>query len=155
MYVAKYEVRRTAPAERISMRTSPDAKLRGLEGARVLVVDDNADSAELIELVLMQAKAQVELAFGGPQGLELVRSRSYDLLLIDLAMPDMNGYELLRAIRSDQCAMSSVPCIAVTALGRHEAQAISAGFDDHVLKPFHPDRLLLAARQVLQTRARR
>ena len=117
------------------------------EGAcRVLVVDDNRDAAEsLAELASMLGHV-VEVAYDGASALETARDHRPDVVLCDLGMPGMSGYEVARALRAS--LGSAVRLVAVTGYAQPEdlARAIEAGFDAHVAKPADPaeiERLLV------------
>ncbi|HXD42926.1 MAG TPA: PAS domain S-box protein [Ramlibacter sp.] len=103
---------------------------------RVMVVDDNRDAADSATAILRLLGHQVECAYTGAAAVELARHFMPDVILMDLAMPDMNGFETLRQMRS-QPGMEQVFAIAMTGYGsgddRRRTQA--AGFDAHLTKP--------------------
>ncbi|MEZ4405600.1 MAG: ATP-binding protein [Polyangiales bacterium] len=109
-----------------------------LDGLRVLVVDDEPDTRELMELVLQGAGAQVTTACDAAQGFDaLVRERP-DVLVSDIGMPGGDGYALIRRVRALPTAEGgATPAIAVTAYAQGEDQrrALEAGFDRHLCKP--------------------
>lgn len=113
-----------------------------LAGAALLVADDHVDSAELLEIVLARAGANVRTAATGAEVLELIKTFPADVFLLDITLPDMDGYELLAAIRAVP-GFAKTPAVAVTghAQERDEAKATVVGFSAHILKPF--DRLAL------------
>ncbi|WP_437751183.1 ATP-binding protein [Sorangium sp. So ce1389] len=109
-----------------------------LAGLRVLVVDDERDAREVLGSALAHCRAQVELAWGAVQGLELVRRLRPDLLLADIAMPGEDGFTLIRKIRALPPEEGGrVAAIAVTASASEEdrGRALRAGFDLHLPKP--------------------
>jgi signal transduction histidine kinase/CheY-like chemotaxis protein len=116
---------------------------------RVLVVDDNRDAAESLALLLQLCGCQVSVAFSGPQALSLFASAKPEIVLLDIGMPGMDGYEVARRVRS-AAAGEEVFLVALTGWGQAEdkQRAAQAGFDEHVTKPVDPDRLttLLASR---------
>jgi PAS domain S-box-containing protein len=114
-----------------------------LEGVRVLVVDDDADVRGMMETVLSERGARVTAAASAGEALDSVTRETPDVLLSDLAMPEMDGYELLRELRGRADAMR-IPAAAVTAYARAEdrRQALLAGFQMHVAKPIEPDELV-------------
>ena len=125
-----------------------------LEGVSVLVVDDNVDALELLDRGLAQAGARVRLAESGAEALDIWRRDPADVLLCDLAMPRMSGFELLSRIRElDRVAGRVTPAIAVTAHASEEqvARSTQAGFQLHVSKPLDTAKLI---RAVFAARAR-
>jgi signal transduction histidine kinase/CheY-like chemotaxis protein/PAS domain-containing protein len=109
-----------------------------LEGIRVLVVDDEADSRETLAALLTQVGATVLLADGAGSALSLMQRERPDVLVSDIGMPEIDGYELLRRIRAMGAdAGGDLPAIALTAFARSEdrVRALRAGFSIHVAKP--------------------
>jgi len=105
---------------------------------RVLVVDDNRPSRELIGDILRPLGLEVAEAENGIAGLAAARRLKPDLLILDIAMPGMDGFGVLRELRRDP-AFSRTPVIAVTANAAPggRAQALAAGFHDFITKPLH------------------
>jgi len=114
-----------------------------LRGVRVLVVDDDEDVRGMMETVLSERGAQVTSAASAGEALDSFAREAPDVLLSDLAMPEMDGYELLRELRARPEA-PRVPAAALTAYARAEdrRQALLAGFQMHVAKPIEPDELV-------------
>ena len=118
-----------------------------LRGKRILVVDDDPESLEIAAKALQAAGAATALARSGPEALAKWGDEQFDVLICDLAMPGMDGYEVLRQIRRLPNA-SHGRAIALTALASDSDRdkVIAAGFDDHVVKPFNfPDLLRAVA----------
>ncbi len=111
-------------------------------GARVLLVDDEADGREVTGVLLAEAGLVVALAEDGAQALALARGQRYDVILMDMRMPVMNGIEATRAIRADS-ANRATPIIALTAnaFGDDRKLCLEAGMNDHIAKPADPERL--------------
>jgi PAS domain S-box-containing protein len=103
---------------------------------RVLVVDDNADVAEGLMMLLELLGHRVRVAHDGMAALEAVRVNVPDLMLVDIGLPGMDGYEVARNVRKDS-RLKGVVLVALTGYGRDEdkRKAIEAGFDDHLVKP--------------------
>jgi signal transduction histidine kinase len=126
-----------------------------VQGMRILLVDDEADAREVIARLLRRAGAHVETAGGAPAALEHLSRQCPDLLISDIAMPDCDGYELLRSARQLPGIRDlSLPAIALTAYAREEdrARALAAGFEDHVCKPVEADHLLGVISSLLSRR---
>lgn len=110
---------------------------------RVLVVDDNLDAREALRFLLEDEGHDVATAADGPQALEQARSFVPEIVLLDIGLPGMDGYEVARRLRSvPECADAVI--VAVSGYGQAEdrARSSTAGFDDHLLKPVAPDLLL-------------
>jgi CheY-like chemotaxis protein len=146
----------TAPIRSESPRTEPEDRSvpRGatfecppaLEGLRVLVVDDEPETRELLCFVLEQCKARVTMATNAAEAFDTLREGRFDLLLSDIGMPDEDGYSLARRVRSLPAARGgSIPALALTAYARAEdrTKAIRAGFDMHMSKPIDPTELIV------------
>ncbi|MFN8652570.1 MAG: ATP-binding protein [Gemmatimonadales bacterium] len=115
----------------------------GVVPRRVLVVDDNVDAAETLAELLRLRGHRVETAHDGHAGLVAATRFRPEVALIDLSMPEMDGFELARAIRAGEGG-ADVRLYAVTGLGqeRDRERALAAGFDDHLTKPVTPARVL-------------
>jgi signal transduction histidine kinase/ActR/RegA family two-component response regulator len=116
---------------------------RPLASRDVLVVDDEHDSLELVRHVLENAGAVVRVASCAAEALKEFDARTPDLLVADIGMPQVDGCELLRQIRTRPNG-SAVPAIAVTAYARSDdrLRTLSAGFQHHISKPIDPDALI-------------
>ncbi|MBI5717130.1 MAG: response regulator [Burkholderiales bacterium] len=123
-------------------------------GARILVIEDNPINLELKTYLLQALNHEVVPARDGDEGLALARAQTPDLIICDIQMPGMDGYEVARRLRADP-ALRKVPLIAVTAyamVGDHE-KAIAAGFDMHVPKPIDPAGFMAVIQALLPGRA--
>jgi len=118
---------------------------------RVLVVDDNVDSAESIVKLLQLHGHDARCAFNGASALLLARQFEPDSILLDISLPDMDGYEVLRQVR-EQSPASRPFVAAVTGFGQPEdrRRTREAGFDHHLVKPFGPDVLMEMLRSLGQ-----
>ena len=108
-----------------------------------LIVDDVADVTEMLSVLLSSAGYRVVTASSAPAALSAARARQFDIIISDIGMPEMNGYELARALRLLP-GYQTVPMVAVTGYSMfddHE-RSISAGFNAHMTKPFEPRALL-------------
>ena len=122
------------------------AEQPNLAGKRILVVDDDAESREIASKALAGTGASVTEVGSGREALEEWKKQFFDVLICDLAMPGMDGYELLRQIRRSPSNGNQSLAIALTALASDSDRraVLDAGFDDHVAKPFTFPELLRA-----------
>lgn len=105
-------------------------------GKKILVVDDNADAADMTAQILQMYGLDVQVAYGGPEGLAVARANHPDLIFLDIGMPMMDGYQVAEAMRADD-TLSKVMLVALTAWGDEASRkkARAAGFDMHLTKP--------------------
>ncbi|MEZ0396906.1 MAG: response regulator [Anaerolineales bacterium] len=124
-------------------------------GKRILCIEDETEMIDLIRLILGRRGYEVLGANGGREGIEMVRSEKPDLVLLDLMMPDMDGWEVYQQMKTDE-STRDIPVIVVTAkaqsidrvLGLHIAKV-----DDYIAKPFNPQELLASIETVLKRRS--
>ena len=117
----------------------------------IVCIEDEPDMIDLVRLILGNHNYEVHGALGGREGLELVRELKPDLVLLDLMMPEMDGWQVLQTIRVEE-GISDIPVVILTAksqsidkvLGLHIARV-----DDYVTKPFGPQELLASIKRVL------
>lgn len=127
-----------------------------LRGLRVLVVDDEPDSREVLRRLLRRAGADVEAAGSADEAMELAGRSSLDAIVSDIAMPGVDGYELVRRLRETETFREGRrPVVAVSAFVRPEDRARSrvAGFDEHLAKPLDPDELIRLLRHLVNRSA--
>lgn len=112
------------------------------KGRRLLIADDNSDAAESLAMLLRFEGHEVTVVANGRQALAGVGRLQPEIALLDIGMPDMDGYEVARQLRKLPQS-SNITLIAVTGWGRDgdQARAIEAGFDYHFTKPIEPDEL--------------
>jgi PAS domain S-box-containing protein len=128
-----------------------DCSGRPLSGIRVLVVDDEADARQLVRRVLTGCGAEVATSESAAQALELVETFRPDILVSDVGMPDQDGYDLIRRVRS-RVAAKTLPAVALTAFARSEdrRRALIAGFQTHVAKPVDPAELVAVVASLVE-----
>jgi PAS domain S-box-containing protein len=111
--------------------------LPNLAGVHALVVDDEADARDLIQRVLQEQGTTVSVAASGAEALRILETADPDILISDIGMPDMDGYQLMRRIRASEPKGRRIPSLALTAYARAEdrKRALLAGYQTHVAKP--------------------
>lgn len=121
----------------------------------ILVVDDEFDARNLVRLVLTGQGYTVSEATHGYEAVELAASLQPDLIILDVMMPDMNGYEITRALRADDRIGDRIPIVMFSARGQidDQAEGYEAGVDDYITKPTHPADLVARVRAVLARRS--
>ena len=122
-----------------------------LADVKVLLVDDDTDTLQFLSVMLTDCKAQVQTATNVSEGLAVLEWFEPDVVVSDLAMPDEDGYALIRKLRDSDIA--DVPAVAITSYVRVEdrARALSAGFNMFVAKPVQPDELIAAIANLAET----
>lgn len=144
--------------DRVAAAAAPVAAPIGRLGGRVLVVDDNSVNRKILARQLELAGTSADMAAGGEEALALWRSRRYDLMLADLQMPDMDGFELARRIREGEASTGAtrLPILAVTAstLEAEEERSRAAGMDGFVTKPVGIEQLRATLEVWLKNAAR-
>jgi CheY-like chemotaxis protein len=131
--------------------------LADLNGIRVLAIDDEADSLKLLSTVLESAGAEVTILQSAKTALEKLEQLQPDVLVVDLGMPEMDGFEFIRRLRSSsQPNICDIPAAALTAFARSEdrTKALQNGFEIHLAKPVDPGELA-ASVATLARRSRR
>ena len=111
-------------------------------GRRILVVDDNVDSAEVLGALLEHMGHEVFVAYTGARALEVAHERRPDVVLLDLALPDVSGFDVARSMRKDP-GLAAARIVGLTGFGsdEHRKRAKEAGLDDYLVKPVDADRL--------------
>jgi signal transduction histidine kinase/CHASE3 domain sensor protein/ActR/RegA family two-component response regulator len=115
-----------------------------LDGLRVLVVDDESDARDLIRRILGMGKAEVVAVGSAKEAMAMIQPFQPQVLISDIGMPGLDGYEFIRQVRATGKSSQEVPAVALTAFARTEdrRRALMAGFQMHVAKPVDPGELL-------------
>ena len=122
------------------------------DGPAILVVDDNEDNCyTLTRRLKRQGYDNVATAGHGRQALELLAARPFDLVLLDVMMPDMDGYEVLETMKADP-ALRGIPVVMISALDEMDsvARCLELGAEDYLAKPFDPTLLRDRVRDCLE-----
>jgi len=139
------------------IRIDPEQETQfDLKGMKLLVVDDNQMNLMVIEQFFDKWNVQYDSATDGNQAVEKVKVKAYDVVLMDLQMPVMNGYEAVAEIRKLGGGHSNLPIIALSASVSNEVivKVVDAGMDDYLSKPFDPIDLYLKLNKLLPARER-
>jgi CheY-like chemotaxis protein len=133
-----------AETEQMAVRpaAAPSAAMQRIRGARVLVVDDNTINQQVAREILQRAGVQVALASSGAEAARMNDEAHYDAILMDIQMPDMDGYQATALIRASE-RHPSLPIIAMTAhaVGGYRERCLALDMNDYVTKPIEPDTL--------------
>jgi DNA-binding NtrC family response regulator len=126
----------------------PERPSAVLPKSKILVVDDEVDIRESLQALLEMEGYAVDLAANGAEGLRAVEARDYDLMLLDLMMPDLSGMEVLQAVRGHD---RDLPIFLITAYGSTQVavDALKAGATDYFQKPWENDKLLLEIERII------
>ncbi len=119
---------------------------------RVVYIEDEQEMIDLVKLILSRKRFEVIGANGGREGLDAVRKSSPDVILLDLMMPDMDGWEVYQQLKADE-STRAIPVIVITAKAQNIDKVLAlhiAKVDDYIPKPFTPKDLLDSIEKVLQ-----
>jgi two-component system sensor histidine kinase/response regulator len=146
-------LRLVADAGAVDTQARPQTLLASTAGARVLLAEDNLVNQEVAVQLLHAAGVHVDVAGDGAQALDMARSRPYDLVLMDVQMPHLDGLEATRRIRQEP-TLAQLPIIAMTANAFPEDRqaCLDAGMDEHLTKPVDPSELHAALLRWLPAR---
>ncbi len=119
--------------------------------AKILIVDDDANVQRLLQYTLKQEGYDVVNAADGAEGFQLWGTEAPDLILLDVLLPKLDGYQVATKIRGEEGSASHVPIIMLTAEREVEqkVRGLRAGADDYLIKPFHPAELLARIKSLL------
>jgi CheY-like chemotaxis protein len=120
----------------------PSLAIQRIRNARVLVVDDNSINQQVASEILQRAGVKVDLAASGEESARMIDAESYDAVLMDIQMPDMDGYQSTALIRKNE-RHAALPIIAMTAhaVAGYRERCLERGMNDYVTKPIDPDTL--------------
>ncbi len=121
---------------------------------KVVYIEDESEMIDLVKLILSRRNFEVIGANGGREGLDLVRKTSPDIILLDLMMPDMDGWDVYQQLKADE-STRSIPVIIITAKAQNIDKVLGlsiAKVDDYISKPFSPMDLVDSLERVLKER---
>jgi two-component system, OmpR family, response regulator VicR len=119
---------------------------------RIIYIEDELEMIDLVRLILNRKGYEVKGALGGQEGLDLIRSTHPDLVLLDLMMPDMDGWEVYQQMKANE-AMRDIPVIVITAKAQNIDKVLGvhiAKVEDYISKPFSPQQLIDSVETVLR-----
>ena len=118
---------------------------------RVVYIEDEQEMIELVELILSRKRYEVIGATAGREGLDAVRREMPDAILLDLMIPDMDGWEVYQQIKADE-NINTIPVVVITAKAQNIDKVLGlhiAKVDDYIAKPFNPDELIQSLDKIL------
>ncbi|MDW8102505.1 MAG: response regulator [Anaerolineae bacterium] len=126
-----------------------------MEKGRLLIVEDDRDLAEMLKINFSEQGFEVEIAYKGKEGIELTRKKNPNLIILDINLPDIDGYEVCKQLRS-HLRTSHIPIIFLTVRDERSDKlaGLELGADDYIIKPFDLDELRLKVRNAIQRAAR-
>jgi CheY-like chemotaxis protein len=118
-------------------------------GLRVLLIEDSIDTLNMMKLWLETFGCEVFIATAATEGIKLAKQKNPQLIISDIGMPDINGYELMRVLRKSK-GLEEVPAIAISGYGNPDDKklALAAGYNAHLTKPTNMQKLLLLIRKL-------
>lgn len=121
------------------------------DAKQIIYIEDEQDMIDLVRLILNRKGYEVKGANGGREGLDLIRASSPDLVLLDLMMPDMDGWDVYQQLKADE-ATRTIPVIVITAKAQNIDKVLGihiAKVDDYICKPFSPQQLIDSVESVV------
>lgn len=117
---------------------------------KIVLAEDESQIAKLVEFKLKKEGYQVTWKKNGEEALKAIKEEKPDLILLDVMMPVMDGYEVLRQVKEDE-QLRDIPVIMLTARAqeRDVVKGIGSGAEDYITKPFHPAELLVRVKKIL------
>ncbi len=107
---------------------------------RILVIEDNPDNLKLVDMLLRPLQVQIQTAPDGPAGIAAAQANAFDLILLDIQLPGMDGYQVARALRAlPGGALTPIMAVTSYAMAGDRERAMLAGFTDYLEKPLDPD----------------
>ena len=137
--------------EKDERRSAPDAPVPAKTAETIMVVDDDPIIARLLEIELVSAGYEVSLADSGERALASAQEHRPDLMLLDVMMPGLDGFEVARRLRADpRTVATSIIMLTATGLSANRLEGLNAGADDYIVKPFDTPELLARVKGVLR-----
>jgi CheY-like chemotaxis protein len=150
---SEFESENDFPQEIAANSRNENQSALALANCRVLLIEDDADSLELVKMLLEQSGASVATAASSSAALEILNTQRFDVLISDIGMPEENGYQLIRKVRALGAEKGGLtPAIALTAYAgiKDRQQALEAGFQTHLTKPIDKETLIVAVSSLIE-----
>jgi len=125
----------------VSISNNTDIEFLALQGAKILLVEDNELNLELALELLKQQQIEVVVAYNGQQAIDILKTDSFDGVLMDCQMPVMDGYTATGIIRQQISKQLPVLAMTANAMAGDKEKALAAGMDDHIAKPINPEKM--------------
>jgi PAS domain S-box-containing protein len=158
-FTVELPLARTAAAENeISGRAASNGENSSLKDARILLVDDDTDAMMPLQIILENQQARVACASSALEALEKLAADEFDLIVSDVGMPQMDGYDFIQTLRnSEKSPNRAIPAIALTAYAsaQDKERALKTGFQQHFAKPIDFDNFLAAVKNFIQAAKRK
>lgn len=136
-----FKVKKIGAPQRPMSEMSPADKEK-LAGKRILVVDDAVENSRIFQKYLSEAGSDVDVANNGTAALETIGQKNYDLILLDIQMPELDGYETLKILREQKSFFKPVVALTAHAMEEQKRENLRAGFDGHISKPLSSQELI-------------
>jgi two-component system, OmpR family, response regulator VicR len=117
----------------------------------LLYIEDNVDTAEAVKVILQREGFVIDLANTGREGLNKVRNKRYDIILLDIMLPDMSGWDVFQKLQKDKIKAKCVFLSVIPISTERMAELKKAGVCDYITKPFKKDDLISRLKKVLQS----
>lgn len=119
-----------------------------MDNMKIMIIEDDVDLSELIKMYLMHEGWEIEIFNTGKDSIRAFKENQYNLIILDLMLPDINGFEICKIVRKK----STIPIIMLTALedSIYRVQGLNMGADDYVIKPFEPSELVARVKAQLR-----
>ncbi|MEO0898388.1 MAG: ATP-binding protein [Bacteroidota bacterium] len=155
-FVLSYELPLNQTVQKKKKDIKETLSNKALKGYKILIVEDTKMNQKVASMMLHRWGAEWKIAENGLEAFEMCKEEDFDLILMDLQMPVMSGFEASKKIRAElQAPISKVPIIALTAALRDyvKENVLDSGMDSYIIKPFEPDNLLAVIRFYIQKRS--
>lgn len=140
---------KVAPKAKNSSKIEEGLSLESLSGKKLLVVDDAVENSLIFQKYLSGAGSDVDVANSGSEALQLVELNEYDLVLLDIQMPELDGYQVLRILREENKFFKPVVALTAHAMESQKRENLRAGFDGHISKPVSSESLIASVSKFL------
>ena len=117
---------------------------------KILYVEDNEDTAEAVQVILNHAGFKTDIAFSGKEGLKNVKKKDYDLILLDIMLPDMSGWDIFTKLKKEDVKSKYAFLSAIPVSTERMKELKKSGVSDYITKPFEKDDLIKRIKKILK-----